>query len=254
MGRLILMFKDKVIDIYPLSSGEAITIGRRHDNRIVIENLAVSGRHARIDIDGDTVTLADLQSKNGTFVNGRQVSEYALQHKDTIVIGKHNLVFDLHDEVEVDVPDESARASEDGPSAMSDAKTMFLDTPHGRQLRGEEAPPPPPPEPVYAEKDNLLFLAGGEGEVSLAKPAITIGKNSDADILVSGFWGFLAGRPAATISKQAGDYFLRFSGGLIKPRRNGSGVKGTVKLNHEDVLEVGPVKVRVQLRKRADMD
>ena len=131
---------------------------------------------------------------------------------------------------------------------------MFLDTSHGRQMRGEEPPPPPPPEPVYADSDRLRFLDGGEGELALTQSQLTIGKNKDADIPIGGFWGMLVGGPAATISKQAGDHFLRFSGGLLRPKRNGVGIKGTVKLNHEDILEIGPIKLQVQLRKRAAMD
>jgi hypothetical protein len=86
--------------------------------------------------------------------------------------------------------------------------------------------------------------------MAISQKPITIGKNHDADIVVGGLWGLLLGSPAATIKKQAGDVFLRFNGGLIKPRRNGAGVKGTVKLNHDDIVEVGPVKLQVQLSKR----
>jgi pSer/pThr/pTyr-binding forkhead associated (FHA) protein len=248
------MFKDKVLDIFPLSSNQGASIGRHHSNRIVIDNLAVSGYHARIDCQGESVSITDLQSKNGTFVNNEPVSEGALDHKDTIIVGKHALVLDLYDELDVDASAGQKAPSSGAPSAMSEEKTMFLDTSHGRQMRGEEAPPPASPEPVYAENDNLFFLSGGQGELTLSQKQVTIGKNKDADIVVGGFWGLLAGSPAAMISKQAGDYFLRYSGGLIKPKRNGTGVKGTIKLNHEDVLELGPVKVQVQLRKRAAMD
>ena len=76
------------------------------------------------------------------------------------------------------------------------------------------------------------------------------GNNDDADIVVTGILAILVGGPAATISKQAGDYFLRYTGGLIKPKRNGMSVKGTAKLNHEDIIDVGPVKLQIQLSQR----
>ena len=254
MARLILMFKDKVLDIFPLSASQNITIGRHHSNGIVIDNLAVSGYHARIDLQDDTVSITDLQSKNGTYVNNVPVTQSPLHHKDTILIGKHCLLLDLNDELQAEVPVGPNDGLSSALPSMSEEKTMFLDTSHGRQMRGEEPPPPEPPETDYAENDSLLFLSGGEGVLSLSRQQVTIGKNADADIIVGGLWGLVAGRPAATISKQAGDYFLRFSGGLIRPRRNGAGVKHTIKLNHDDILEVGPVKVQVRLRKRAAMD
>ena len=254
MAQLILMFKETVLDTFPLYSDEGATIGRHHSNRIVIENLAVSGHHARVDVGDEGLSLIDLQSKNGTYVNDEKVTECPLAHKDIILVGKHILMVDLNDEMDLEDADGHSAVSSDGPSPMSEAKTMFLDTSHGRQMRGEEEPPPPPPEPVYADNDNLSFIDGGEGDISLSQTQVTIGKNKDADIVIGGAWALLAGSPCATISKQAGDYFLRFSGGLIKPKRNGAGIKGTIKLNHDDVLEIGPVKLRVQLRKRSTMD
>ena len=68
MARLILMFNKQVIEEYALME-ESITIGRNEDNTISVDNLAVSGYHARIDKAGDDYILTDLQSTNGTFVN-----------------------------------------------------------------------------------------------------------------------------------------------------------------------------------------
>lgn len=248
MARLIFKFKDKVLDIVPLSTSQGVTIGRHHSNVITIDNLAVSGFHARIDMHDDGPLLTDLQSKNGTFVNGERMDEVVLSHKDDITVGKHTLLMDLHEDIDVDGEVEVGAAPKVVPSEMSDASTMFLDTPSGRQMRGEEAPAQQPtPEVVYAQNDNLTILNGGQGEIALSKKTVTIGKNKDADIVISGFWGLLVGGPAVTISKQAADYVLRYTGGLIKPKRNGASVKGTIKLNHEDVVDVGPVRVQVML-------
>ena len=71
MPLLTLKFKDNVIQEFPLQKETSITIGRRNDNDIVIENLAVSGNHAKIDSAGEGFVLTDLQSKNGCFVNER---------------------------------------------------------------------------------------------------------------------------------------------------------------------------------------
>jgi predicted component of type VI protein secretion system len=248
MARIIFKFKDRILDVYPLPQNRPFTIGRRPGNDIVIDNLAVSGHHARIEDQGEGFVVVDLQSKNGTFLNGDPVQASSLQHQDLLVIGKHTLIVDLTDSIEVDEHLEAGSALGGGPSSFIEDQTMMLDTPVAHSRPGEEMPPPP--EPEYPDIDLLTVLSGGAGELPLANKPITIGKNSDADFVIGGLWGLLTGSPAATINKQAGDVFLRFNGGLIKPKRNGSCVKGTIRLNHEDIVDVGPLKIKVQLSKR----
>ena len=74
MPNLILKFKDTKINDFLLDQGRNITIGRREGNDIVIENLAVSGMHAKIDAIDKGYLLTDLKSKNGTFVNGQLIA------------------------------------------------------------------------------------------------------------------------------------------------------------------------------------
>jgi len=250
MARLILMFKDKILDYFPLATDRGFTIGRHGSNHIIIDNLAVSGYHARIDKQSEGYAITDMQSKNGTFINNRPVTDHLLAHKDHITIGKHTLLVDLLDEFDVDAIAGNGVAHPQSHADANDGQTMMLDTSQGRQLRGEEAPPPPPPEPAYAASDNLTILAGGDGALALSQRQITIGTNCDADIVVGGLWSLLVGSPAAIIIRQAGDYFLSYAGGMIKPKRNGTRVKGTIKLHHEDFLEIGPVRLQVQLSKK----
>jgi pSer/pThr/pTyr-binding forkhead associated (FHA) protein len=248
MPRLILMFKDTTLNTYPLVEGVGLTIGRHRSNDLIIDNLAVSGYHARIDLRPEGLVIKDLESKNGTFVNDQRIANAILNNKDSVTIGKHSLLVDLTDDVDVEPSVSDAGSPAKASNVLSNDKTMFLDTPHGRQMRGEEQPPP---EPAYPETDMIIFLAGGPGEFDISKlTSITIGRNKDADIVISGFWGLMVGGPAAIINKRTGSYFLRYTGGLIKPKRNGSAVKGTVKLNHEDVVELGPVKIQIQLSGR----
>ncbi|MGD8504274.1 MAG: FHA domain-containing protein, partial [Syntrophobacterales bacterium] len=94
MAQLILKFKDIVLKDFDLA-GDSKTIGREPGNDIVVENLLVSGYHARVDAAGKDYILTDLQSKNGTFVNGEQVTSKKLKNGDQILIGKHLLVFSL---------------------------------------------------------------------------------------------------------------------------------------------------------------
>ena len=251
MSQLIFKFKDKILNSYSLIDHKKLSIGRHRNNDIVIDNLAVSGYHARVEAKQDGFVITDLQSKNGTYVNNEPITEVYLSHKDIITIGKHALVMDLMDEIKFDPADARDAALKHAPMSMNDDQTMSLDTSQGRQLRGEEAAPDDTiAEPIHPERDILCLLRGGEGTLELTQKPISIGNNDDADIVVTGIRAILVGGPAATISKQAGDYFLRYTGGLIKPKRNGISVKGTAKLNHEDIIDVGPVKLQIQLSQR----
>ena len=92
MARIILMFNKQVIKEYPFLE-DSVTVGRNEDNTIAIENLAVSGYHARIDKTGSDFILTDLQSTNGTFVNDKKVVTHKLSHGDNVIIGKHVILF-----------------------------------------------------------------------------------------------------------------------------------------------------------------
>lgn len=69
-------------------------LGRRPYNDVVIENLAVSGEHAALHLQGSEVSIEDLNSTNGTFVNGKVVKKQALQFGDTIEIGKYKVLYE----------------------------------------------------------------------------------------------------------------------------------------------------------------
>jgi len=76
-----------------LSEGENI-LGRDPDTVVWIDLNSVSRRHARILVDGDTATIEDLGSRNGTYVQGEKVeAPRALTNGDTIKIGAAKLVF-----------------------------------------------------------------------------------------------------------------------------------------------------------------
>ena len=88
MPILTLKFKDTAIGDFQLQKGLSLTIGRRQNNDVVIDNLAVSGHHAKIDSVGDEFVLIDLQSKNGSFVNEKFINTHWLGDGDLINIGK----------------------------------------------------------------------------------------------------------------------------------------------------------------------
>ncbi|MCD6385058.1 FHA domain-containing protein, partial [Candidatus Sumerlaeota bacterium] len=90
MTEIIVKLGDNVVHKYFFDK-DILNIGRARDNDIVIENLAVSRNHARIRRVEGKYILTDLNSANGTFVNGVRITKTEIMHNDVITIGKHNL-------------------------------------------------------------------------------------------------------------------------------------------------------------------
>jgi pSer/pThr/pTyr-binding forkhead associated (FHA) protein len=92
MARLILSLDNQVLAEYNMMK-ERYTIGRLPDNDVRIDNATVSGHHSLIiNILNDSF-LEDLNSTNGTYVNGKLIKKHALQHGDVITVGRHQLRF-----------------------------------------------------------------------------------------------------------------------------------------------------------------
>ena len=101
MARLILTLDGQVLAEYNMNK-ERYTVGRLPDNDIRIDNPAVSGHHSLIiNILNDSF-LEDLNSTNGTYVNGKLIKKHALQHGDVITVGHHQLRFVEDDEADQD--------------------------------------------------------------------------------------------------------------------------------------------------------
>ena len=100
-GKLVFSFNSKQIGEFPLEK-EIMTIGRKEDNDIRIENLAVSGHHAKLLTIFDDSFLEDLDSTNGTQVNGHNIKKHPLKNGDIIVIGKHELRYENANSVAAD--------------------------------------------------------------------------------------------------------------------------------------------------------
>ena len=137
MARLVLSLDGQVMAEYNMNK-ERYTIGRLPDNDIRIDNAAVSGHHSLIiNILNDSF-LEDLNSTNGTYVNGKLIKKHALQHGDVITVGHHQLRFVEDDEQQDEfektmVIQPSARpveklraAAEVAPSAIATGRSRAL--------------------------------------------------------------------------------------------------------------------------------
>ena len=92
MPKMIVSIDGVVIKEVQLSK-DRTSLGRRPYNDIVIDNLAVSGEHAVLQMSGTEVYVEDLNSTNGTYVNGKAVKKQLLQHADVVEIGKYKISF-----------------------------------------------------------------------------------------------------------------------------------------------------------------
>ena len=96
MGKLVVSLDGVVIKEVQVTKDKT-TLGRRPYNDIVIDNLAVSGEHAVLQMVGADVFIEDLNSTNGTYINGKAVKKQLLQHNDTVEIGKYKIKFLIED-------------------------------------------------------------------------------------------------------------------------------------------------------------
>lgn len=227
MPRLILVFNKQVLKEYSFMKG-SMTIGRNEDNNIVIDNLAVSGYHAKVDKVGPDFILTDLQSTNGTFINEKKVVSHKLSHGDNITIGKHVILFVA-----------TQKGEEEAEEAKSDLdKTMMLDTLKQRELISKQKSSATSKGP---DKIGVIsFLDGSDlGEIELRKKLTKIGKAETSEIKFSGMF---MGATAATISRRPSGYTISFTGGMTKLKVNGEVVKESVMLKDFDTIELGSHK------------
>ena len=92
MGKLVVSLDGVVIKDVQITKDKT-TLGRRPYNDIVIDNLAVSGEHAVLQMVGNDVFIEDLNSTNGTYINGKAIKKQLLAHNDTVEIGKYKIKY-----------------------------------------------------------------------------------------------------------------------------------------------------------------
>jgi pSer/pThr/pTyr-binding forkhead associated (FHA) protein len=227
MARLILSLDGAVMAEYNMNK-ERYTIGRLPDNDIRIDNPAVSGHHSLIiNILNDSF-LEDLNSTNGTYVNGKLIKKHALQHGDVITAGHHQLRFVEDDEAQQDefektmVIQPSARPVEKLRAAVSDVGTTG-----SRRTIGNGATP--------LKKAKLQVLSGAFAgrELELTKALTTLGR---------------PGVQVAAITRRSEGYFIvHIDGDGEKnnyPLVNGSAIGAQArKLADNDVIQLAGVKM-----------
>jgi len=191
------------------------TLGRRPYNDIVIDNLAVSGEHAVVQMAGPEIFLEDLNSTNGTYINGKAIKKQALHHNDSVEIGKYKIRFH---------GDEEAGGFE---KTMIFKPGMVL--PPAMPRPAPAAAPAAAAAPLHAVIKVMSGAAAGR-EVALTKVVTTIGK---------------PGLAVASITRRNNGFVLAHVDGPDMPLHNGQRIGGTpVPLHNGDRLELAGTEMQ----------
>jgi len=240
--KLILKFKDSVISEYNLDQ-EEIAIGRKPENDIHVDNLAVSGRHARVLMIGNKAILEDLGSTNGSFVNNKRITKHVLQHGDNILIGKHTLTF-------VNIEDAAQPPVEHHEEESGMDKTMVI-TPQARSAMIPGSSGDTPKGPVMP-LGGVQILAGSlvGKSYDLTASLTSIGKGENCKIKVK---GFTVGKQAAVLTRRPTGYHITHLEGMAKPKVNGEAVGSEPRtLNDGDMIEIGDTKMEFFIKEVAN--
>lgn len=240
MARLILSLDDQVLAEYNMTK-ERYTIGRLPDNDVRIDNPAVSGHHSLIiNILNDSF-LEDLNSTNGTYVNGKLIKKHALQHGDVITIGHHQLRFS-DQQVNDDEQDEFEKTMVIPTNQQSAEHLKRAEEAAAQASYSAPAPSPaetttginPAIEPKSLPLAKLQVLSGtfAGRELELVKALTTLGR---------------PGIQVAAITRRADGYFIvHVESGKEGdyPLVNGQPIGNQAhKLTDNDVLQLAGVKM-----------
>jgi len=216
MGKLVVSLDGVVIKEVQITKDKT-TLGRRPYNDIVIDNLAVSGEHAVLQMLGADVFIEDLNSTNGTYINGKAVKKQLLAHNDTVEIGKYKIKFLVADGSDY----EATQILRPGVQTQQ---------PPGLQRASGFGGPSGFGTLASAASIKVLNGAAAGREVSLTKVVTTIGK---------------PGVQVASITKRPTGYVFAHVEGSARPTVNGNPlITETTQLRDGDVIELAGTQMQ----------
>jgi pSer/pThr/pTyr-binding forkhead associated (FHA) protein len=242
MPKILLKFNAAVLKEIELSK-DSITVGRKPDNDICIDNPAISGHHCRIALEGGTYYVEDLESTNGTFVNQKRVKKSGLHHNDVVGVAKHALVF-LEDKPEAAAPAPTeARPAAEATMVLSPAKQAELVAAAAAGAKQDGA----------AKVGLMRILKGGAGpaEYELKGMSTYIGKSDRVQIPIkdAGFFSRAPEVAASVHRKPEGYVLMAVEAGY--PVVNGSQITGSVVLKDGDLIDCGGTTMQFVMKDAA---
>ena len=216
MPKMIVSIDGVVIKEVQLTK-DRTSLGRRPYNDIVIDNLAVSGEHAVLQMSGNEVFVEDLNSTNGTYLNGKAVKKQQLSNGDTVEIGKYKIKY----------VNETANPGFEKTMIIKAGSAGLAAPAIGAAPAGA---PMPVPGKGGAGAIKVMSGAAAGREVALVKVVTTIGK---------------PGVAVAAITKRPQGFVVAHVEGDNKPTLNGTpiGVE-PVSLKDGDLLELAGTQMQ----------
>ncbi len=210
MGKLVVSLDGVVIKEVQITKDKT-TLGRRPYNDIVIDNLAVSGEHAVLQMVGGDVFIEDLNSTNGTYINGKAIKKQLLAHNDTVEIGKYKIKYLVEESTDYE-------------------KTMIMRPGAATGSAPATAPAAASASTTAVALIKVLNGAAAGREVALTKVVTTVGK---------------PGVQVASITKRPNGYAFSHVEGSHRPSVNGVSLVGeSVPLRNGDVIELAGTQMQ----------
>ena len=242
MARLILSLQGQSLAEYNMGK-ERFTIGRLPDNDVRIDNPAVSGHHALIiNILNDSF-LEDLNSTNGTYVNGKLIKKHALQHGDVVTVGHHQLRF-IDSQVEESGGNDFARTLVIQSTDTTDDRLPALAVREPATSPASGAPDQAPSSTPRSPSTSTPTKAPGNARLQVLSGAMS-GREMELTKVVT-----TLGRPGvqvAAITRRGDAYYLvHVDGGTpgATPQVNGNAIGGQAQRLHDnDVITLAGVKM-----------
>ena len=232
MAKMILSMDGLVLKEIQLNK-ERLTIGRKPHNDIQIDNLAISGKHAVIVTILNDSFLEDMNSTNGTLVNGQPIKKHFLRNNDVVELGKYRLKYMAELQVGAGTSSEYEKSSAIRSSTIRPQDIQLAE--HGTRSNialGAAASPAPSAMPAAAVQ--LLNGANVGKELDLTKTLTTLGK---------------PGLQVAVIAKRPHGYFITHVEGLQFPIVNGQALDAQAYcLKDHDVIEIAGIKMEFFLK------
>jgi pSer/pThr/pTyr-binding forkhead associated (FHA) protein len=222
MAKLVLTFKGNTIGEFALDK-DRILIGRRSQNDICIDNLAVSGEHAAVVSIYNYHFLEDLGSTNGTLVNGREIKKQVLNHNDVIQIGKHELQY-INEAIAVGTEFEKTVA----------IRPQSAPAEEENEDDSEDSGPAPITERGATPYLKLLNGPNSGKRLNLSTASTAIGRQ---------------GAQLAVIVRRNGSFYINPGSGKSAPLVNGKGVDIDTPLRDHDVLVIGGTRMEFVLNR-----
>ncbi len=240
MAKLLYSLEGNSLGEFSLDK-ERITIGRRPANDIHIDNLAVSGDHAVITTIGIDSFLEDLNSTNGTLVNGKPVKKHVLHHGDVITFGKYQIKY-------VNDAQKNTSASRNGfenTAVMTPAK-HHVATP---AVKSQIATTPNSTTESDTKNVAPVVLAPATqatGTQNLGHLRVLVGDNAGHVTLLNKSLTTLGtpGVQVSVITRRPNGYFISHVDGKQMPLLNGQAIGAQAQaLSDHDVIDLEGIKI-----------